>query len=497
MTSASDFVARAMHHHRSGRIAEAEADYREALRREPNSPDALHLLGVIMAGRGRTAEALTMMERSLELSPYAVEAHINLANLLAGLSRIADAESHFRTAESLRPHSAEVANGIGGCALRAGRYDEAEVWLRKALSRDPECVTALVNLGTLMDSTGRHDETVSYYERAIAAKATYAEAHQYRALALLARGRLEEGWREYEWRFERAPAFKGRFKYPHWKGEALSGRKILVWTEQGLGDEILTLSMVPDLLTAGARVVLVCSPRLTALVGRTFPDIDIIPRGGQPARPGVTADIEFQASMSDLGLHLRPSFALFPQRSAYLRADNDLTLRLKARYRQGGDQLVGISWRSKSEDGAAEKTIDLEHWAPVLRAPGVRFVNLQYGDTLADLERVERLLGTKVLTDPEVNPMGDLDAFASQVAAMDIVITVSNTTAHVAGSVGARTWTLVPGNTGRLWYWFLERTDSPWYPTLRLFRQHGRTWEEAIAKVASALAMPNERDSVS
>lgn len=489
MTS-RDRITRAMDHHRSGRFPEAEAGYREVLAHDPKNPDALHLLGTIVAGKGDAAAGAGLIARSLEIAPRSPEAHFNLANILTALSRYAEAERHFRAAYDLRPAHAEAANGIGGILLRLGRHEDAEAWLTKALDLDPQCTSALINMGTLMDATGRFSDTLPYYDRVLALHPDHAEAHQFRALALLARGRFDEGWREYIWRFKKIAAFHGRFAIPVWAGEPLAGRKILVWTEQGIGDEILAAGMIPDLLRAGAHVVLLCSPRLYDLFARSFPQIDLIPAGGKPRHPEVMANLSFQASVSDLGKALRPSFAAFPDSNAYLTADPALARALREKYKAatGAAWLVGLSWRSTPASRNLDKSIPLRQWAPVLRTPGVGFVNLQYGDTSTEVAEVERELGVKILTDREVDPLGNIDPFAAQVAALDLTITVSNTTAHVAGAQGARALVLIPANSGPLWYWFLERPDSPWYPSLRLFRQRGRDRERIMNDVATALA---------
>lgn len=485
-------IARAMNHHRHGRLQDAEAGYRGVLKHDPKNHDALHLLGTIVAQKGKAEEGIGLIERALAVAPSSVEAHFNLANIFTRLSRLADAERHFRAAFDLRPSHADAANGVGGVLLRTARYDEAETWLNKALSLNPSSVSALNNMGSLMDAAGRFDETLGFYDRALAADPNDADAHQFKALALLVRGRLAEGWAEYAWRFKRITAFHGRFPFPIWKGEPLTGRKILVWTEQGIGDEILIASMIPDLLRMGARVVLLCSARLVDLFARSFPDLDLIPVGGAPAHSGVIADVAFQASMSDLGLQLRPSLDAFPPASAYLTTDPARTDALREKYKRaaGTDRLIGLSWRSKVPDGNTDKSIPLTQWAALLRAPGCTFVNLQYGDTAAEVAAVERDLGVRILTDRDVNPLGDIGPFAAQVAALDHVVTVSNTTAHVAGGLGVPASVLIPANSGRLWYWFLERTGSPWYPSLRLFRQQRSGWEQTLNEVVSALALP-------
>ncbi len=492
MTAARDLVTHAMEHHRHGRLSEAEAGYRDTLRLDPNNPDALHLLGVILASRGNAAQGIELITRALERNPNSKEAHLNLANILAGALRMSEAEHHFHEAYRRDKTYADAANGLGGTFLHRGRYSEAEPHLRAALALAPHSAPVLLNMGMLMDATGRFDDAIGFYERVLALHPDHVDAHFHRALALLVRGQFPEGWREYAWRVRSplTPTFFGRFPFPYWRGEPLAGRKILVWTELGPGDETFSATMVPDLIAAGATVVLLCSPRMAPLFARSFPSVHIIAAGEPPRDPAIAQGIEFQASVGELGAALRPSFAAFPGQSAPLKADPEKTALLRRRYQavSPGTKLIGISWRSKNLRVEDAKSIPLEAWTPILKLPGITFVSLQYGDVTDEVTRAGRDQGAAILVDPTIDPLTSLDDFAAQVAAMDLVISVSNTTVHIAGALGRPIWALVPSNHGRLWYWFLERADSPWYPSARLFRQGGNSdWRSSLATVAEEL----------
>lgn len=480
----------AMAAHRRGDLVSANAGYQDVLRRQPDNPDALHLHGAILANTDPESGA-ALIQRSLALRPGSKEAHINLGNIAARRLRMEDAEHHFRDALALDPDAAAAAAGLGGALLHLGAYPEAEQRLRHAAHLRPSDPTTLINLGILLDTIGRFDDAVALYDRALALHPENVEAHQHKALALLVRGRLAEGWKEYEWRLRSIASFAGRFPYPTWAGQPLNGLKILVWMEQGLGDQILMTTLLPDLLALGARPVVLCAPRLAALFRRSFPAIAFIGFGEKPDDPSIVDGIAFQASFSDLGLHLRPDRTSFAGTAPVLKDDQNLTQRLREKYRAmgGGKLVVGVSWRSKNQKSEEVKSIALQAWAPLLRLQDVAFLNLQYGDTKEDLAFARSALGVDILSDPDIDPLGDLDAFASQVAAVDLVISVSNTTVHVAGALGRPTWIFVPSTRGRMWYWFLERADSVWYRDARLFRQEFTSdWERPIAEAAHALA---------
>jgi len=279
------------------------------------------------------------------------------------------------------------------------------------------------------------------------------------------------------------------FPTPYWNGEPLDGRTLLVWTEQGLGDEILLASMIPDVLERGAQCTLVCTNRLAPLFQHSFPSAKILTREDMKTDIAPARGAHYQASLSQLGFRLRPSFESFPQRKSYLKADEAEASALRTRYLQGSpDRLVGIAWKSGNPQAGAEKSTPLTAWADILRVPGYRFVSLQYGDRTNALRELQEQTGLSITVDEDIRSDRDMRQFAAQVAAMDLVISVSNTTVHFAGALGVPVWTLLPSSVGRIWYWFLDRSDSPWYPSMRLFRQErGKDWSAVLESVAREL----------
>ena len=476
--------------HRSGDLAAAQKSYRRVLAADPKNVDALHLLGAILGQQG-DAQGLDLMSKAVALRPDLKDAHQNLANAYMGFGRLADAERHFRRVVALAPNDAHAHNNLGGLLLRREQYAESESCIRRGLALQPDLPSALQNLGALTEIGGKPELALPYYDRVAALAPDNADNHYQRAGLLLSLGRFAEGWPALVWRFKRRDSYGmfGKLKYPYWQGEPLAGKKIMVWTEQGLGEALLLGSMIPDLLVQGATVVLVCQPRLMPLFRAAFPGIGLIATDSGPADPALKADVSFQASVSELGRWLRPSFAAFPGK-AYLAADRALTRTLRDTYAAAaaGQRIVGISWRSKSPGAEAEKTPALEQWAPILKVPGITFVNLQYGDCREDLAAIEREFGIRVLADAAVDPMRDLVMFAAQVAAMDLTVSVSNTTVHFAGALGCPAWAMIPSNRGRPWHWFVDRSDSPWYPHVRLFRQPpAGLWDAVFRDVGQAL----------
>lgn len=331
---------------------------------------------------------------------------------------------------------------------------------------------------------GEIDKALDYFDKAICLDKNDADSHYGLAYCLMSSGELQDGFKEYLWRSRKygTPKTLDHLwpKIPKWYGEDLNGKTILVWTEQGVGDEILLSSLLPDLFEKNARVILVCTGRVADLLRLTFPDITYVLRQQfvtelEDGQPEVTAD--FQAGLSELGHELRPSFAAFPVRpNGWLKHDEAKAAELRAKYRDGTQQpVVGIAWESGNPLTGKQKSTELTSWLPILRVPGIKFVSLQHRCDWRHVQNVNDIAKHTVGHDPllydgTVLPHESLVQYASQVAACDLVISVSGTAVHVAGALGVPVWNIVPDNQGCIWYWFRNRTDSPWYATMKIIR---------------------------
>ena len=253
---------------------------------------------------------------------------------------------------------------------------------------------------------------------------------------------------------------------------------MLVWCEQGIGDEIMFASLFAELIAEG-RLLIECAPRLAPLFARSFPEAEVFARR-EPPDPALLADnIDAQCAAGSLCRWRRRDAAAFPAPAAFLRAGGHAT-------GAADGPTVGIAWRSKTPFWGDIKSAPLAHWRPILATPGLRWVNLQYGDCDAELAAVKRETGVTVHVDPDVDQMADLDAFAAQVAALDLVITTSNTTAHMAGALGVPCRVMLPMVPD--WRWQLTAERALWYPRMCLHRQARRgDWRRPIAEIALAL----------
>lgn len=485
MKPLDSLLRRAFALHQQGQAREAEQLYAKVLKADRRQFDALHLLGLLKYQQGDNAEGLRLIGAALKIKPDYADALLNYGSVLSALQRHEEALGYFDRALALNPLSPRALNNRGNSLAVLRRFDEALGCFNRALAIEPGHANTLVNRAYTLLDLGHYSEALADYERALKLRPDDADSQMHMAFAELAMGNFSSGWRRYEWRWKsRHPPTPRHSTLPRWNGQQVNGT-ILAWGEQGLGDEIIYTSMIADLARRADSVVLEVEPRLSRLFARSLPGVQVIGRG-EP----LPANVAAQSPLASLGQHLRPTWDAFPRREAgYLVADRDAAARLRRRLSPEGEAIVGLSWVSKSPLFGLFKTAQLIDFASVLRLPNCRYVDLQYGDTLAEREAVAQSAGIAVERLADIDNTNDIDGLAALITACDLVVTVSNTTAHLAGALGKPTLLFVPQSGGRLWYWFNERADSPWYPRMHIRRQKvGQSWKDLVDLAADDVA---------
>ncbi|MDX2222988.1 MAG: tetratricopeptide repeat-containing glycosyltransferase family protein, partial [Rhodospirillaceae bacterium] len=425
-------------------------------------------------------------------APHDARGHFNLGRCLLEAKRPADAHAALTKAARIAPADAAVRIALADSCADLDQPKAALDHITAALKIEPTSTIAHTHHGSLLSEAGDHRAALAAYERALAIDPTHVSAIVNRGLTRLKLGELADGWADYARRAD-DPNFRAKRPpkpIPRWTGEDLTGRAILVYGDQGLGDEILYAAMIPALARKAGRVTLECEPRLVNLFARAFPTVTVMPAPPLGA-PQDLGGFACHASLIDLGRHLRTSWSAFPNRRAVLTADPQAVTAQRAALDAAlgpGRPRIGISWTSANPSAGRDKTIPLEAWRPIINHPGVAFVNLQYGDTAADVAAAKAHLGVDILDDAAFDRREDIDALAARIAALDLVVTVSNTTAHLSAALGVPTWVLTPRGKGGLWYWFDHGDFSPWYPSVRLFRFANGTAADTITTVGRALA---------
>jgi tetratricopeptide (TPR) repeat protein len=479
-------LALALQH--AGRGGEAASSYRRALALRPDYLAARVNLGNLLAEAGTGEEAIALYRDGLALHGGQADLHYNFARVLQRMGRHEEAATHYHAALTIKPDLPGAINNLGLLLQSGGKIGEATALYERGLAADPSNLDLLLNLGNVLTLACRFDEAIAAYRRAQAVAPDNIDAHHFESFVLLLLGRFEEAWDAYEWRLRKPDMVAKAAHYPQalWNGRRdLSGR-VLVWNEQGVGDELMFLSLLPE-LARDLRLMVECDARLAELFRRSLPGIDFIARPSEESRlPVWPADIVAQIPAGSLMRHLRPNLASFDAGAGpYLKPDPERREALRQRY--GSDRLrVGLSWHTSAPNAGLRRQVALAALLPLLRNPGARFVSLQYGDHGAEIAALTAS-GVELLQDPTIDAWADLDGFAAQIAALDLVITIDNSTAHMAGALGVPCWVMLPHPPE--WRWLLQRADSIWWPSLRLFRQSEQgSWSSVIAELTQSLA---------
>ena len=503
--------------HKQGRLQQAVAAYQDVLRLDGANAGAMHGLGLLLqqngqhalavdvisqaiaidpkvagmyANRGLALGALGRLEeavadhaRATALAPALAPAHVNLAGALRSLGRLDEALQSYDRALALQPARADAHTDRGAVLEALGRLDEAVAAYDQALALAPGQVAAWFNRGNALKKLKRLADAIASYERAIALAPDFAMARYNLAVCLLLEGRFAPGLPEYEWR-KRAPDFSDNrtFATPALSAaDDLRGKTLFIYPELFLGDVIQFARYARLAVERGARVALAAPASLHALLRTLGPGIELLPRDAEPAT------FDHHCALLSLPLAFGTSLETIPADVPYLSAEPGRMARWGARL-SGEGFRVGVCWQGSTQAYAApmQRSFPLAELAPIAQIPGA-LISLQKHEGLDQLAALPAGMAVEALGEAfDAGPDAFLDA-AAVMAACDLVISADTATAHLAGALGARTWIPLPFVPD--WRWLLDRSDSPWYPSLRLFRQAvSGDWTGVFAEMAAALA---------
>ena len=472
-----------------GRIDDAIETYQQAIRIQPDHGEAYYNLGNAFHSQTRLEEAVQSYHQAIQIQPNCLEAYNNLGVALTDQGKLEESIQIYQKTLEIQPNCADAYNNLGNVLREQGRLKESIQAYQKTLEIQPNCADAYSNLGIALKEQGRLKESIQAYQKAIYIQAGSAAAHNNFGQILLLLGDFQEGWREYEWRLkcDDINPEKRTFPQPSWDGTNLDDKTILIWAEQGIGDEIMFTSILPNLSQMTEKIIIECDQRLTPLFQRSFPQIQFVSRANPPHPRLLDKNIDYQMPIGSLGQWFRTNEKSFLSgQDSYLHACPKKVLQMKRKYQQlaDGKLLVGISWKSTgiNQRRASLKSTVLKDWTSILSGKNCFFMSLQYGDVKAEINTFTNQTETPIYQDKEIDSFQSLDDFAAQVAALDLVISTSNTTVHMAGALGKQVWTLLPYIPD--WRWMLDREDTPWYSSVRLFRQNEtRDWSGVFPKL--------------
>jgi tetratricopeptide (TPR) repeat protein len=468
-----------------GKLLEAEALYRRALTLKPDLAEVHVNLGNVLLARGELGGSVACYERALTLRPTCAETYNNLGNARQKQGQIDAAIACYERALAIKPDYAEVYYNLGSAYRDQDKLDEAVTRYEEALTIEPEYTEAYYNLGNVLREQGKLEDALAKYEKVLMLRPHHEKAGFAEALVQLLEGDFTTGWHNFErrWQSTDHDTPKRAYQQPAWAGEKLLSGSLLLWGEQGIGDEIMFAGLIPDVTRTGNPCILDCDARLKPLFTRSFPGVSVVSGCGPGSHPEL--EIGSQLPIGSLPRLFRTTSSAFAATtSPYLIANPTARKRLRARYADGR-RLVGLAWYTKSSKTGRVRSIDLSQLVRLFTRPDIQWVSLQYGNP-GMLENQAAAAGAPILIDRAVDQLSNLDIFAAQIAAMDLVITIDNSTAHLAGALGVPVWVLLPFAPD--WRWLLDRDDSPWYPTMRLFRQTELgNWRSVVQRVRSSL----------
>jgi tetratricopeptide (TPR) repeat protein len=457
-------------------LGEAVQSFKQALLLDPNNPECWLNLGSTLSDMGRHDEAEVIFRQALRLRPNFGKAYNNLGNTLRASGRVHDAIESFRQALRAMPDSIGAMNNLGNALRAAGRFTEAERFYRRALASYPDSAETCCNLGNVQCDDRRYDEALASYNRALQLNPEFAEVHFNRAWIYLLQAQFTEGWKEYAWRLRR-PAWiagaPGRISLPAWHGEPFTGRRLLIYDEQGFGDTIQFARYLPMVKALGGTTIFEARPNLLSLF-KSLKGVDRLVARQSIERPATEADA--YVPLLSLPRLFRTDLLSIPWHGAYLQADPSAQLRWQGRL--GRERFrIGIVWSASQVDPL--RVCPAAAFAWLGRFPEVGIYSLQKD---AIQTTVANDLPGVVHLGPEFNDFGDT---AAVLANLDLIISVDTAVAHLSGAMAKRTWVLLPYAAD--WRWLEDREDSPWYPTMRLFRQKKwGDWQDVMERVAEA-----------
>jgi len=508
--------------HQTGDWELARDVYQSVLNEDPAHFDAMHLLGVVYAqsaeyglaielfskateinkrdpvaynnlGNAQTAlrdwsGAVQSYDRAIQLDPRYALAYFNRGIAHEELGHIDLALASYQRAININPQYAQAYLNCGVVLQKLGRIQDALSQYGAAIALEPQFADAYYNRGTDLMELSLLDEAIREFDTALSIRPEFADAYWNKSLALLCKGNWASAWDIYDWRWRRSDLDPNAFRPPlapkrfHHATEYKTVPKVFLWSEQGVGDEVFHASMLDEAISRFGSVTVQVDGRLIPLLQRSIPRAQFVAKGS-PIDPN---SFDLHLAHGDLGYFFRRDATDFQAvRTKYLCADQARVNSLRSQLQADARPLVGITWRSKNTRLGRGKSINLEQLLPILSNPLFRFVNLQYGDTHDELAALHQRHGIQIVSCLSVDNFSDLDGHAALVDACDMVLTVSNTTAHIAGALGKPTFVMLSKGEGRLWYWANRHgRRSMWYPSIDVFEQaaHG-VWDGVVADI--------------
>ncbi len=478
MHAVAELFNQAVRCHQSGDLALAESLYQRVIQADPGHAPAYHLLGILSHQNKNLQAAEAFLGRAVALQPTAAVFQNHLGMVFLEQRKSNQAAKCFRQASALDPNDAQNVNYLGIALFEQGALAESAESFRRALRVNPNVADAHSNLGNVLKEQGRLAEALDCYEEELRIHPGHDMALWNRSLLHLQHGDYQKGWPDFERRWARPEAVPRPFSQPRWDGTPLRGKTILVHAEYGLGDTLQFLRFLPQVKERGGRIIFECpSALLELLQGAAFVD-QLLPAGQEPPHFDLQIPLMSLAGLFDVTL------ASLPGKMPHLAVDSERSKHWQAELNVLDGFKIGIVWQGNpTQKDDRHRSVRLAQFAPLAKVPGVRLVSLQVGPGQEQLKQVPfpvTDLGCRFNPD-------SLTDLAATLPCLDLVVTVCTSVAHLAGAMGIPVWVAlrhVP-----YWIWLMDRADSPWYPSTRLFRQkNAGAWDEVFEQITREIA---------
>lgn len=540
------FLAAAVAHHQAGELQQAKDLYRAILTQNPRHAEAIFRLGTMALQLEQYEKAADFIGQAIKIGKPTPPMLINQGAALRHLEKYDEAISAYDRAIRMDGSRADAFFNKGRALQALERWEDAKQAYKKAIEVDETDSQAWVNLGTVEKELEDFDTALQSFERAARLDPTLAAAYanagsilfdrglfkvamvliktaleldpvniefRYRlSTYLLMFGHLEEGWKDFDTRFlsvDSVAATNRPEPPPTWSGhsfEEFSGLRVRLWTEQGLGEEILAAGTFAELRGINAKFTCECNKRLVPIFQRAFPWMEF-----------VDWDIK-QSYLNDEGVHYDvqyPAHSLLKWRGSALDAIKNYTPYIhpradllkeyqdKLRKLAKGRPIIGLGWESRHLKFGTDKSLPLHDLCAALKTDNAFFVCVQHGDVMDEIDEIRRSTGMDIFWDDTTDEMKDLERAIALIKSVDLTISSSNTAVHMAGAMNVPTWLLLPGAYGLIWHWFMDAERSPWYPSVRTFRQESKPsrdtpwWPDAIARMEKQFAVWLEEQETS
>jgi tetratricopeptide (TPR) repeat protein len=487
----------------SSALSTAELFLHQVFKLQPANPEALRLSGVIAALNGNYSDALENLDKAILNSPKFALAYSNKGNVCLELGRYEESLVCYNKAISIQPNNYETHNNKGNLLQELKKYNEAIDCYDTSISLRSDYYEAYTNKANALTELKRFDDAILYYEKSLAINSNnpnawlgmgwafhakkvidkaefflkralsidlhHAQANENLAHVYLKNLAFIDGWKhnEYRWQLKGSESRALLTTKPRWTGLELRPQ-LFIWSEQGIGDQILYSSMLHELNKFSQKNLISLDKKLIPIFKRSFPNYEFINKDDEVSEDRYT----HQIPIGSLGRIFRNSLEDFQRTNyPYIVDDAARTQRIKSKIEFSSKKTCGISWGSTNRKVGDHKSIPIHDLYPILGMKGIKFVNLQYGDVSSSLAQVKQDLGNEILCINEINLFDDVDGALSIISSCDIIVTCSNTTAHLAGALGKETLLLVPYSAGQFWYWHSIDGKSIWYPSVKVFEQ--------------------------